>query len=42
MVVKDTSHYHILGKFAGISFGDFGQNVIFINLASFRFDNSGP
>ena len=34
--------YRIAGNLAGIKFGDFGQNTILFNLASFKFGYSGP
>ena len=32
--------YRIAEKFAGIKFGDFSQNAVFLNLADFKFGDS--
>ena len=34
--------YRIVGKLAGIKFGDFSQNAVFLNLADSKFGDSVP
>ena len=35
-----TATYHRVGNLAGIKFGNFGQNTLFLNLASFKFGST--
>ena len=39
-IFRPACKYRIAGKLAGIKFGDFSQNAVFLNLADFQFCNN--